>query len=759
MSAYIATARRGSAHEISPVSETTPDSSPGPSPKRHCLQGPPPYSAIDAAAAIGGLAARACEKCRASKRKCDKRLPFCDRCKRLNAKCQYVHDISSSANPHGAQFVIYQPRPLTHDPLLRAPEPLDGISAAQLLSLVPAGAGAGHPPVDWRAAVTNYFFCVHPWFAVVHPAVFERQAAALVASLASGSPPGDSYNNAINNNSNNNNNNNYTPPSVPNSRSNSTSTASRRDSVAGLNLTPSFADALTTACQQQQQQQPKTTTTTSTDWSSKTVALLVLAMYLNTRMRLTVDAGEQPIFDATYRTVKRLLSPLLLGCVGDPRPSVELVQAGALLALYEYGHGEIVTAYRTLSQAVVTARVMDIKPGQIADGVDDDALMLSVEEEQMGCLWWGMFILEQSIHQDEDAKDLPFLLETPTRNTLLPETPPMTPPPDGRNFPVSPPSSTTATTVTRHLSTSVLVSSEKFGGFQLSAKAATLFHRAIRIDKERDERPGKMPLVAAYADLDREIRETTLTLLNNTLDWEGVLDCFAMLVSALFILYLPYLAVLESSCSSGMDVEMGMGDLPLPAPPETLHSYSSESSSESAEFSGASSSSAAAGATIDGIPGSHSGSRSGSGAGIGVETGSSSPADAILRSNPELDTAVMALRFACKMSTDISCKLNADYGANPKSPAQLCAPAGATCYLVILAFASLGRIFPDNRAECQENIAEKFESLTLFSFRWGIAEKMMSQLEKKIGVDRRQYLKGSKIRPPTYAVAFDFGRQ
>ncbi|XDG03961.1 hypothetical protein ABKA04_003576 [Annulohypoxylon sp. FPYF3050] len=739
------TARRipnnNNSEEISLVSETTPDSSPGPSPKRHCLQGPPPYSSIDAAAAIGGLAARACEKCRASKRKCDKKLPFCDRCKRLNAKCQYVHDLSPNSSQIAAQFVICQSRSLTHDALFRAPEPLDGISAAQLLSLVSSGAGPGHPQVDWRSAVSNYFICVHPWFAVVHPAVFERRVSGLIAlvdNAAVGTVTGD------------------TPPP---SRSNSTSTTSQRDSVAGLNLTPSFADAIT--CNPARM---VTTVTTSAEWSAKNVALLVLTMYLNTRMRLT-ESGEQPLFDETYRTVKRLLSPLLLACVGDPRPCVELVQAGVLLALYEYGHGEIVAAYRTLSQAVATARGMDIKPGQVAES-GEDAVMLSVEEEMTGCLWWAMFILEQSIHQDEDAKSLPFLLESPTRNTLLPETPPMTPASDGCTFPSSPPSPVIAT---RHLSTSVEVSAAKVAGFQLSAKTASIFHRAIRIDKERDARPGKMPLVAAYADLDKEIRDTTLSLLNDTLDWEGALDCFAMLVSALFILYLPYLAILERSCGGG-DSGMGMGigagagvgDVPLPAPPSTLHSFSSESSTSSTSFSGVSS--IDPGGMMDGVVGasnpvSRSGSlagvNTGTGAigmgvgaaaglgagvgGVGVGKGTTNAAQAMLQSNQELSTALAALRFACKMSTDISCKINADYGAAPKSPAQL--------------------IFPEEMAECQENIAEKFESLTLFSFRWGIAEKMMSQIEKKICVDRRHYLKDSKIRPPSYAVAFDFGRR
>lgn len=176
----------------------------------------------------------------------------------------------------------------------------------------------------------------------------------------------------------------------------------------------------------------------------------------------------------------------------------------------------------------------------------------------------------------------------------------------------------------------------------------------------------------------------------------------------------------------------------------------------------------------------------------------------IVASNEEIKTALAALRFACQMSTDISCKLNADFGAAPRSPAQLCAPAGATCYFVISTFASLRRIFPAERARCEENIAEKFESLTLFSYRWGIAgslflffslpylatpetlrniglgvgwelegilvgvessllttptEKMMSQLEKKMRADRHHYLKHSRLAPPPYAICFDFTRR
>lgn len=94
--------------------------------------------------------------------------------------------------------------------------------------------------------------------------------------------------------------------------------------------------------------------------------------------------------------------------------------------------------------------------------------------------------------------------------------------------------------------------------------------------------------------------------------------------------------------------------------------------------------------------------------------------------NPELKTALAALRFACKMSTDISCKINADFvkdGDSPSNVDVLSAPVGATCYLVIIVFSSFRRIFPDENLECQRAIAEKFESLRLFSSRWGIAGK------------------------------------
>ena len=210
-----------------------------------------------------------------------------------------------------------------------------------------------------------------------------------------------------------------------------------------------------------------------------------------------------------------------------------------------------------------------------------------------------------------------------------------------------------------------------------------------------------------------------------------------------------------------------------------------------------------------------------------------------VRRDEELAVVLAALRFACKLSTDISCKINQELDSrstpvptpvhDPPTPksnsnsghghmdnfdacrdsrtssvghgqgtrddrksndngslAVLAAPAGATCYSVIVAFAGLERIFPAERAECREAIAEKFESLRLFSLRWGIAgeytpppllslfsttpygmlttglrpspniEEMVRQLEEKRGIHRSEYINNlpspTVSAPPSYSM-------
>ncbi|KAI1428629.1 hypothetical protein F5Y12DRAFT_782512 [Xylaria sp. FL1777] len=578
-------------------------------------------------------APRACEKCRASKRKCDKKLPSCDRCRRLNAKCHYVQDPNfNTSNPNGGAQVVFlqQSHSLASDILFRGAEPLEGIAASQILSLVALDTPSGSPQHEYRHSVSLYFNFIHPWYGVVHPILFYRQLPSMLAPGESRSPP---------------------------DMETSPFSHGTVDQVTG--------------------QKSQSSHTGSPELASKEFALLVVLMNLTIRMRLT-DAGEQHMFDETYRTVKRILALLLMVCADGPHPTVELVQCGALMALYEYGHGEIETAYQTLSQTAAVARVLGISATQKGDsGIDD--VPLTLEEEQRNCLWWGLFILEQFILQDDAMRHLPFVFESPSRTTLLPESQVMTPA-IGSTTPLLSTSLTPRPTLpsARLLTTEVEVGSQKLGSFQLSAKAASIFHRALWIDKERQKWPSEKPLVSAFNELDNEIRLATKNLLEQSLDWETKLDCFAMLIGALFVLYTPFLAILEHSTPAAIE------------------------------------------------------------------------------SDTELRVALTALRFACKMSTEISCKINTDFESPSRSPAVLCAPAGASCYRVILAYACISRIFPEEHDACQKAITEKFESLWLFSFRWGFAEKMMRQLEYRTGIDRKHYLKNTSIYPPALGLGYDY---
>ncbi|KXJ90938.1 hypothetical protein Micbo1qcDRAFT_68198 [Microdochium bolleyi] len=569
-----------------------------------------------------GFAPRACEKCRLSKRRCDKKLPHCDRCVRLNAKCHYVQDaLAPNANPNGPHFVVYQSQPLSSDVMLRSADPLENITVPQILGLLN---GPDTPPdtePDWKAPIHAYFQYIHPWYAVVHPTLFDQRMSEIQSH--------PDY------------------PSPARSQSASSYGTGQSDAQASFKRSPS---------------QPET----DLEARGKDLALLIVAMHLVTRCRRT-HAGLVQMFDETYRVLKRLVSLVALNGADGPPPSIEIVQCSALLALYEYGHGESNTAYRTLAQAAANASVVGVAPGYGDKTASrhilaDEPLELStLDKEERGGIWWSLFILDQFLHRDETATHLPFILETPAYNALLPEMPILTSAP-GWKVQTSGHTQFPANSIRRQ-PVSVVLGNEDLGTFQLSAKCSSLLHRALRLDKERSSLPHMS--TSTFSDLDQELRRATQTLIERSMHWELMLDCFSMCISALFTLYLPYLPRIETSSVAQIDAD------------------------------------------------------------------------------PELRIALAALRFACKMSTDISCKINAEYmlgGDNSSNVDVLSAPVGATCYLVIIVFSSFRRIFPDENLECQRAIAEKFESLRLFSSRWGIAEKMMRLLEQKRGINREEYL-------------------
>lgn len=130
-------------------------------------------------------------------------------------------------------------------------------------------------------------------------------------------------------------------------------------------------------------------------------------------------------------------------------------------------------------------------------------------------------------------RHLPFVFESPSRTTLLPESqiePQVVTPIPGTSLMSSISSPRPTLPSSRLLTTDVEVGSQRLGSFQVSAKTASIFHRALMIDKERRSRPSEKPLLSGFTDLDIEIRIATKNLLEQSLDWETRLDCFAMLI-------------------------------------------------------------------------------------------------------------------------------------------------------------------------------------------------------------------------------------
>lgn len=354
----------------SPVSDTTPGQSPNQqaymgsvgmagSPGGAPVAGTDPASFNNmqwtADGQTPGFAPRACEKCRLSKRRCDKKLPHCDRCVRLNAKCHYVQDVlAPNANPNGPHFVVYQSQPLSHDAMLRSSDPLENISVSQILGLLLGSDAPLDTEPDWRTPVHAYFSYIHPWYAVVHPTLFDQRVSEIQSHPDYPSP----------------------------ARSQTSSYANgQSDMHPSFKRSPSQSEA-------------------DLELRGKDIAMLIVAMHLVTRCRRNHN-GLVQMFDETYRVLKRLVSLVCLNSADGPTPSIELVQCGALLSLYEYGHGESNAAYRTLAQTAANASILGVAPGYgdkpaMRHILAEDPVELSIlDKEERGGIWWSLFILDQ----------------------------------------------------------------------------------------------------------------------------------------------------------------------------------------------------------------------------------------------------------------------------------------------------------------------------------------------------------------------------
>ena len=125
------------------------------------------------------------------------------------------------------------------------------------------------------------------------------------------------------------------------------------------------------------------------------------------------------------------------------------------------------------------------------------------------------------LHRDETSKHLPFVLESPSPRTTLPGAMPVS-----RDLPRAGVYDVKylCDPECHRLSVDSPVDISSLEGFQVSGKAATLLHRALQHEHGlRGGASGALPHVASFAALDQEIRQMTLALLQDSVDWRYAL--------------------------------------------------------------------------------------------------------------------------------------------------------------------------------------------------------------------------------------------
>jgi hypothetical protein len=210
-------------------------------------------------------------------------------------------------------------------------DPRYTVTAAQVHSVL-SGQGIG-----WRDAVGRYFQTLHPWFSIVHSESFHRKL-----EQTQGGPSAQSVS---------------TPASSASSASGIGAGGDDGQFGGGKAANP------------------------------VEMALLFVCMYLATQWAEMMENRDM-FSNSIYISAKRIFGLLRAYSV----PSVELVQCGLLLAVYEHGHGDMMRGYTTLSECVSMGYVLRARPSKMHDdGIGPD----DWDQEQLRALFWGLYVWDK----------------------------------------------------------------------------------------------------------------------------------------------------------------------------------------------------------------------------------------------------------------------------------------------------------------------------------------------------------------------------
>jgi hypothetical protein len=250
---------------------------------------------------------------------------------RLSTKCIYDFVLPPTAAAMAEQSLLASYMLGPGDLGLNLLDPRYEVTAAQVHSVL---SGQG---INWREAVGRYFQTLHPWFSIVHSESFHRKLDQTQAGLSAQSAS--------------------TPGSSASSASGMGIGGDEGRLAGGKAANP------------------------------VEMALLFMCMYLATEWAETVENRDM-FSNSIYLSAKRIFALLR----SYSRPSVEMVQCGLLLAVYEHGHGDMMKGYTTLSECVSMGHVLLARPNKVHDeGLNLD----NWEEEQVRALFWGLYVWDK----------------------------------------------------------------------------------------------------------------------------------------------------------------------------------------------------------------------------------------------------------------------------------------------------------------------------------------------------------------------------
>ncbi|KPM44063.1 hypothetical protein AK830_g2441 [Neonectria ditissima] len=380
-------------------------------------------------------AAQVCASCKARKKRCDKMLPRCGYCTRVNFRCSYeprpvplTRPVSS--NPTFLPFV-----PLPMDP--SRPAALEATLYLQVLDLIQ---GTGQFVDDIS---TRYFQGIHRYI----PFISRRRFQSSLTTL--GAPPS----------------------------------------------------------------------------AGSSVLLLCLGLITSSPKKGwgTGDPGTAPDSRLSgHRSLHLATKALFSQVQACFSPSVPLIQAGLLLALYEYAHGRPDDAFASIAGCArmgYAAHLHRGKPTRTGESIDSDAL---VEAEEAANTWWGLIIYERVFICEVTVPEQPLITTIAGGDSRLPTEPAIL---DQSNI--------LGFSKISHVPVSSL-SSLTVGSFGRAAQAAWLLDQVIKAFQDKSFESRLIQLQA----LDGAIQELLGALMQQSDGKIGALcEAIAILVRAIFTLH------------------------------------------------------------------------------------------------------------------------------------------------------------------------------------------------------------------------------